>query len=94
MVEDESTSFFNSENRADSFFLSKTINVCNDFDLVKSDGTASGTVMVKDINSGSGSSDLSEFTVIGNTLYFSADDGINGCELYTNMGIYTEVTYS
>ena len=41
VVEDESTSFFNSENRAGFFFLSKIINVCNDFDLVKSDSNSS-----------------------------------------------------
>ena len=41
VVEDESTSFFNSENRAGFFFRSKTINVCNDFDLVKSDNNSS-----------------------------------------------------
>ena len=41
VVEDESTSFFNSENRAGFFFRSKTINVCNDFDLVKSDSNSS-----------------------------------------------------
>ena len=56
-------------------------------ELWKSDGTASGTVMVKDINSGSLSSfsvypwDLS-LTVIGNTLYFQANDGNNGYELW------------
>ena len=41
VVEDESTSFFNSENRAGFFFLSKIINVCKDFDLVKSDNNSS-----------------------------------------------------
>ena len=59
----------------------------------KSDGTASGTVMVKDIRSGGGSYP-NEFTAIGNTLYFAANDGTNGEELFTNLGVYTEVTYS
>ena len=66
----------------------------NGEELWKSDGTASGTVMVKDINSGSGSSSSYYLTAVGNTLYFRADDGTNGIELYTNLGIYTEVTYS
>ncbi|MBJ64078.1 MAG: hypothetical protein CMB55_04705 [Euryarchaeota archaeon] len=66
----------------------------NGLELWKSDGTASGTVMVKDINSGSDSSIPSYLTAVGNTLYFRADDGNNGDELYTNLGIYTEVTYS
>ena len=55
-------------------------------ELWKSDGTASGTVMVKDINNGSasgistnpGSSTNFEITAVGNTLYFQANDGING----------------
>ena len=47
----------------------------NGFELWKSDGTASGTVMVKDIYSGSGSGTPDpEFTAVGNTLYFRADE--------------------
>jgi len=53
----------------------------NGYELWKSDGTTAGTVMVKDINSGSSSSAPSELTIIGNTLYFRADDGTNGDEL-------------
>jgi hypothetical protein len=41
VVEDESIDFFNSENRAGFIFLSKTINMCNDFDLVKSESNSS-----------------------------------------------------
>ena len=66
----------------------------NGAELWKSDGTAYGTVMVKDIYSGSSSSLPSQFTAVGNTLYFRAHDGTNGVELYTNLGIYTEITYS
>jgi hypothetical protein len=62
--------------------------------LWKSDGTTSGTVMVKNINSGSGSSYPNYLTAVGNTLYFQANDGTYGEELYTNLGVYTEVTYS
>ena len=42
--------------------------------------------MVKDINSGSGSSSPSYFTAVGNTLYFRADDGTNGNELGKSDG--------
>jgi ELWxxDGT repeat protein len=43
-------------------------------------------MMVKDINSGSSDSNPSEFTAVGNTLYFTADDGINGNELWKSDG--------
>ena len=66
----------------------------NGRELWKSDGTASGTVMVKDINSGSSDSSPSYLAVVGNTLYFQATDGTNGSELWTNRGVVTEVTYS
>ena len=58
----------------------------NGRELWKSDGTASGTVMVKDINSGSGRQLSLLLTVIGTTLYFQADDGTNGRELWKSDG--------
>jgi ELWxxDGT repeat protein len=54
--------------------------------LWKSDGTTSGTVMVKDINSGSGSSYPNYLTAVGNTLYFKATDGTYGEELWKSDG--------
>ena len=44
--------------------------------------------MVKDINSG-GSSSLSQLIVVDNVLYFEADDGINGCQLWKSDGTET-----
>ena len=106
----------------------------NGYELWKSDGTASGTVMVKDItaevaavipdlphsrwyhplfrsqrrnqririveerwnslrhgdgqdiSSGSGSSSPDRLTAVGTTLYFRADDGTNGYELWKSDG--------
>ncbi len=66
-------------------------------ELWKSDGTAAGTVLVKDINTvnkgagsvGGGGTDkkLSAcMTAAGNTLYFVADDGIHGAELWKSDG--------
>ena len=58
----------------------------NGDELWKSDGTASGTMMVKDIYNGSDSSDPYSLTAVGNTLYFTADDGTNGYELWKSDG--------
>ncbi len=69
-------------------------------ELWKSDGTSVGTVMVKDINTGaactrfgvtgpcSGYSSMNTgfAKVAGNTLYFAADDGTNGEELWKSDG--------
>ena len=55
-------------------------------ELWKSDGTVSGTVMVKDINSGSGNSDPSDLSVIDGILYFAANDGVHGLELWRRDG--------
>jgi ELWxxDGT repeat protein len=47
----------------------------NGYELWKSNGTAAGTVMIKNINP-QGSSNPSYFTQIGNSLYFEADGGL------------------
>jgi ELWxxDGT repeat protein len=51
----------------------------------KSDGTANGTVRVKDINEhnmGQDSSFPKEYVLVGNSLIFAADDGDHGHELW------------
>lgn len=60
----------------------------NGRELWRTDGTEAGTVMVKDINSGSdhGYVHTGRPVAIGNTLYFSADDGTNGEELWESDG--------
>ena len=49
------------------------------YELWLSDGTREGTHLV-DINPGTGSSQPNSFTVVGNALFFFADDGIHGNE--------------
>lgn len=60
-------------------------------ELWKSDGTAAGTVLVRDIATGStngvaNSSFPSELTSFGRTLLFVADDGTTGYELWKSDG--------
>jgi ELWxxDGT repeat protein len=68
----------------------------NGGELWVSDGTENGTQLLKDINPGSSenysgelfpySSNPSEFTELNNKLYFTADDGENGIELWVSDG--------
>src|SRR5262249_1695405 len=61
-------------------------------ELWKSDGTEAGTVLVKDIRPGSSpygfpfSSTPRELTAVGDELFFSANDGISGRELWKSDG--------
>ena len=57
-----------------------------DYELWKSDGTAAGTVLVKDIYPGTTSSNPANLLAIGNILYFSASDPTNGQELWKSDG--------
>ena len=54
-------------------------------ELWRTDGTQAGTYSVKRINP-HGESFVYELTAVGNTLYFSADNGINGWELWKTDG--------
>lgn len=51
----------------------------------RSDGTKAGTVMIEDVNPGVGSSTASDdrvFAKLGTHVYFSANDGTHGTELW------------
>jgi ELWxxDGT repeat protein len=55
-------------------------------ELWKTDGTVEGTVLVKDIYSGSRNSNPEELTVINDKLYFSARDRHHARELWVTNG--------
>ncbi|TWT77000.1 Peptidyl-prolyl cis-trans isomerase A precursor [Posidoniimonas polymericola] len=65
-------------------------------ELWKSDGTSEGTVLVRDIRSGvstdtegvttPNSSSPRQLTVVGDTLFFVAEDGVSGRELWASNG--------
>jgi ELWxxDGT repeat protein len=60
-------------------------------ELWKSDGSEAGTVLVKDINPNSSygypvGSRPYELTAVGGTLFFTADDGVHGQELWKSDG--------
>src|SRR5207245_1645051 len=61
----------------------------NGEELWKSDGTANGTVVVKDINPGSAGSSPSNLTNVNGTLFFSAYDSTHGVELWWSDGTST-----
>lgn len=68
------------------------INAANGNELWVTDGTDAGTKMVKDINAGAGSANVEgpnergNFAVVNNTLYFVANDGTNGKQLWKSDG--------
>jgi ELWxxDGT repeat protein len=55
-------------------------------DLWRSDGTESGTMLVRDIHPGTGGAGLAELTAVGDRLYFRANDRTYGPELWTSDG--------
>ncbi len=58
----------------------------NNTELWKTDGTPQGTVMVRNINPGSASSSPANFCNVLGTLYFSADDGQTGRQIWKSNG--------
>jgi ELWxxDGT repeat protein len=61
-------------------------NGVNGFELWKSNGTAAGTVLVKDIRPGAIGSNPLNLTNVNGTLFFSANNGVNGVELWMSNG--------
>jgi ELWxxDGT repeat protein len=51
-------------------------------ELWRSDGTTAGTKLVRDIKPGAKGSGTRNLTNVGGTLFFDADDGRHGTELW------------
>jgi ELWxxDGT repeat protein len=68
------------------FFKARTSYPNTGWELWKTDGTALGTVMVKDIDPGPGDSTPSVLTEVNGTLFFAADLPATGFELWKSDG--------
>jgi ELWxxDGT repeat protein len=55
-------------------------------ELFKSNGTAPGTMLIKDLNPGTQGSDPADFALLNGTVYFAATDALGGRELYKTDG--------
>ncbi|GAB3516572.1 hypothetical protein GCM10027442_34370 [Emticicia fontis] len=68
------------------FFTAYDVDYVHGEELWRSDGTAAGTYMVKDINPGGSSSDITELVNVNGTLYFAARDASNITRLWKSDG--------
>lgn len=73
------------------FFVAKSSEAIGN-ELFQSDGTSEGTFLLKDINPGAASSDISFQFIYKNQLYFSANDGDNSDGYYDLYKIDIPVT--
>jgi len=71
------------------FFVADTFNAStglSDLELWKTDGTAAGTVRVRDIRPGNASSNPGGLTPVGDVLFFLANDGVHGDAIWKSDG--------
>ncbi len=57
------------------------------YETVETGGTTFGVELVNDINPGAPSSFPTDLTVVGSSLFFAANDGVHGVELWKTDGI-------
>lgn len=69
------------------YFNASNGTTANGAELWKTDGTSAGTILVKDIQNGTGGSNPQSLTVLNaTTMLFAANDGTNGTELWKTDG--------
>jgi ELWxxDGT repeat protein len=61
------------------------LGVARGVELWQSDGTPAGTVLAKDINPGAGDSDPDKLTNVAGVLFFAANDGTRGVEIFVAL---------
>src|SRR6185295_4249484 len=66
------------------YFVSK--DAATGFELWKSDGTPTGTLIVKDIVPGPESATISNLVAVGNRVFFQTEDGETGYRLWCSDG--------
>ena len=82
----DGVTFFDAVAMADGSFLFAADDGVTGVELWRTDGTEVGTVRVKDVNPGAGSSHPSSLTDAGGVVFFAADDGESGVELWRTDG--------
>lgn len=70
----------------DVMYFQASIPTATGDELWRTDGTAAGTALVKDIRPGPQSSGVRYLTNVNGRLFFTANDGSNGVELWTSDG--------
>jgi len=75
-----------------TYLLFKANTPSSGIELWRSDGTDAGTVLLKDINNNTASSDIGIFSQFNNLVLFAANDGINGIEIWKTDGTASGTT--
>lgn len=77
---------FNTKASANGYVFFGAYDPVFGYELHKTDGTVSGTTLVKDIRSGSTGSQIKDLFEFNGNVYFYAEDGIHGDELWKSDG--------
>ncbi len=71
---------------AGGYLLFNMTTTAEGYELWRTNGTAGGTAMVKDINPGTASSEISTYTLFNNQVFFAAKTAANGVEVWKTDG--------